>query len=293
MKISYSKFPNEPVTQRVLKRESIGAVVACWSGRIYGKDPDKLIEDFSYTDGLITQAQNLGLDIHLHPVLTRYDRNELKPYDLFHAHYEQAKTIINRYAKVTDRITLTTELTVAPAEVWADVIRLYAWAARHHPDLKLWIGDYGISHCNRRSSLIQRLTELKTIVPNLAGFVGQDYVDLDDQGDKIARFFKPLALGTMPLMKFAYLGDFIKRVQNLGLDFALEHSTFSSYDSPQRRKAQHSIYGCLSKICNRTGAEFWLWDCCNASSKYFHNEKRKVYTGVWDVDGGARLTKNK
>lgn len=281
MKLHYSKFPDCPITQEVLQRENIGAVISAWAGRIYGKDPAQLSKgDFDYTDRLVATAQSLDLSIHFHPVIARYSRYGIDPGKLFFAHIVLAKSIVHQYAETARRWTLATELTCAPSPIWNEVIRFYAWVSKQYPDIELWIGDYGIYDPHRRALILKRLAELKRAVPSLYGFVGQDYVDLNTSKDKIVRFLKANALGSMPLLKFRYLVDFIDR---LGLQFALEHSTFSN--SPDDWPHQQSIYNCLSKLCDRTESEFWLWDCCDASSAYFHDTNRVVYSGVWDANG--------
>lgn len=289
MKIHYSKFPNDPITQSVLQREQIGAVVAAWHGRIFGKNIISTQKTYEYTDNLINTAKNLNLSIHIHPVLSRYPRHGLGPYQLLRAHMPYAMEIVDRYADVTDRWTLATETIQSPVFVWEMVIAFYKAVAERHPNLKLWIGDYGI-YTQYRGQILKRLQELKTDVPNLVGFVGQDYVDLDKSSDPIARYLKVTALGTFPLIKFGYLPGFIKQVQSLGLEFALEHTTFSN--TPDTWPIQESIYNCLSGICDRTGSEFWLWDCCDASARYFHDAGRQVYTGVWDSEGNKKPPQN-
>lgn len=285
IKIHYSKYPDCPVTQGILQQENIGAVVAAFSARIFGKDPDNAKPDFRYTDRMIQNALGRKIPIHLHPVLARFDRDGLNPADLFLGHFEVAKTIVNRYAYVTDRITLVNELILSPQDIWQKVVEFYSWANQRHPHLQLWISDYGISKMQDRVAILARLRDLKKEAPALAGFIGQDYVDLSSVDDPVARYFKANALGTLPLIKFRYLIDFIGQVNELELKFALEHSTFS--DFPDLWVQQKSIYQCLSRICERTESEFWLWNICDRSAKFWAPD-RKVYPGLWDEDGNEK-----
>ncbi|NEZ68193.1 hypothetical protein D0962_36610 [Leptolyngbyaceae cyanobacterium CCMR0082] len=277
--INFSKFAKDEITQQVLQREKIGAVISLWTGKISEVGYDDI-------DRKIATAKSLGIPIHLHPVQARYDRKGQKPYKIFWETLELSKEIIDRYSSATTRITIANELIVSPDDAWAEVIRLYAWAGRHHPHLQLWIGDYGIYDTHRRRQIITKLKELKTIVPAVHGFIGQDYVDLDT-GSAISRSLKSPALGANPLLKFQYLNEFIPRIKSLGYVFALEHSTFSNTDTKARRKTQASIYNCLSRLCHRTQSEFWLWDCCDASAKHVRTSQPR-FAGVWDVKGNLK-----
>ncbi|EKU99771.1 hypothetical protein Lepto7375DRAFT_1842 [Leptolyngbya sp. PCC 7375] len=281
MHIVFSKFSKDETTQRVLKREKIGGVISIWTGKIQEVGYDDI-------DQKIETAKYLGIPIHLHPVQARYDRKGQKPYKIFWETLELSKEIINRYSGVTTRLTIANELIVSPAEVWAEIIRLYAWTVRHHPRLQLWIGDYGIYDTHRRRQIISRLKELKTAMPAVHGFIGQDYVDLDT-GSAISRSLKSPALGVNPLLKFQYLNEFIPRIKSLGYTFALEHSTFSRTDTKARRKTQASIYNCLSKLCHRTQSEFWLWDCCDASAKHVRTLEPR-FAGSWDAGGQPKFS---
>lgn len=285
MMVHFSKWANDPTTRQVIRQNKIGAVISAWNGKIYGLGNGS--PRYAQLGEQISAAS--GLTLHIHPVFCRYSRDGYPPYALAYNQYEKVMAIVDRYADVAKRWTLSCELLLAPPIIRAEMAAFYQSIAERHPGLELWVGDYGIYDRNRRRRLLKALAKLKQDCPQLKGFIGQDYVDLDASDDLIARTLKATALGAAPLTKFRYLVGLIEAVQALGLSFALEHSTFSDIDTPQRRKTQQSIYNCLAKLCDRTGSEFWLWDCCDASAKYFHDPKRKIYAGLWDEEGRLKV----
>ncbi len=295
----YSQFPSDKtITQQVIRNNGIKPVISADLRKIYGLSIVADVgafgtnPDFSELDKQLDQAT--GLDVHIHPIVCRYP--ELKGRDslTLKGHVNNlARPIVDHcVSRGLRKITLAGELTLCgDTDLWAEIIAFYKAIHADYPELELWISSHRIRQQSDRDSILTRLEDLQGIA---SGFIGADYISLYQAKPEIpeqvgpVQWMKISAMGSVSLMRLSYLPPFWRELQSAGLKVALETSALSTVDLPIVRKAQIQIYREISAKCEHHGADLWLWNACEQSSR--DHQGNHSYSGVWDEAGNMRLS---
>ena len=296
----YSQFPPDKLaTQNVIRANGIKPVIAADFRKIYGLTVSEdsvgtfgTNPDLTELDKQLDQAT--GLAIHIHPVICRYP--ELKGRDslALKGHINSlARPIVDHcVSRGAKKITLAGELTLCgDADLWTEIVDFYKSIHADYPELELWISSHRIRQQSDRDSILTRLEDLQGIA---SGFIGADYISLYRTRSEIPEQIGPVqwmkisAMGSVSLMRLNYLPPFWRELQWTGFKVALETSVLSTVDLPIVRKAQTQIYKEISARCEHHGADLWLWNVCEQSSR--DHQGNHSYSGVWDETGDMRLS---
>lgn len=302
MLMLWTRYPRDQhsLTRNLIATHGIGAVIPADAWWLY-EDLNPDTPRWDYIDERIDSLPG-NHPIHIHPVLNRGPHANWLAMDGQLDRF--VYPVLERYGDRVTRFTIANELLLKGSGVRQQFIDLFRRLGHDFPNLKLWVGEYGLRSNQRvrgAEGIIETIHEIQSVADNFEGLIVIDYLDLtktssssavlgiknlfhvpgryliEDEPVTIPGWLQALEQHSKTIVISGKLAANLKEIQLTEAKVALETSVYTGPNPTARVVAEQAYaYRRLKQMCEDVGGEFWQWNLCDESASM-----------AWDVGRAA------